>query len=324
MRLNERENNMYTKEQQELLEKVEEFKARENLSQNEAGRIIGVSGSTLSQIKNGTYKADPQEIFNKIAKYFEVKEKAKLTYSVVEYAPTSISEQIYNVISVCQVKGGLAVVVGDAGIGKSKAIQKFTTDNPTSSFSITVNPCFSNIKSMLKLIANTIGAVPKRSSDELWLSIVDKLTDGTVLIFDEAQHLNMKTIEVLRSFSDYFNDRHQTLGICFVGNIETIERFGSKKAEFAQIANRTKQSLLFCKSDITHDDIKKIFPILEAENMVKEIDFLYRITQTEQALRGAINLFSNAYDNENFTYEGLVAMAKYMDIAIPEKDKGTK
>lgn len=324
MRLNERENNMYTQEQLELLEKVEKLKVEEKLSQNEAGRIIGVSGSTLSQIKNGNYGADPQGIFDIIEKYFEVKEKAKLTYSVVEYAPTSISEQIYNVIGVCQIKGGLAVVVGDAGIGKSKAIQKFTADNPTSSFSITVNPCFSNIKSMLKLIANTIGAVPKRSSDELWLSIVDKLTDGTVLIFDEAQHLNMKTIEVLRSFSDYFNDRNQTLGICFVGNIETIERFGSKKAEFAQIANRTKQSLLFCKSDITHDDIKKIFPILEAENMDKEIDFLHRITQTEQALRGAINLFSNAYDNENITYEGLVAMAKFMDIAIPEKDRGTK
>lgn len=324
MQPNERGNNMYTEKQLELLEKVEKFKAEEELSQNEAGRIIGVSGSTLSQIKNGTYRADPQGIFDIIEKYFEVKEKAKLTYSAVEYAPTGISEQIYNVIGICQVKGGLSVVVGDAGIGKSKAIQKFTADNPTSSFSITVNPCFSNIKSMLKLIANTIGAVPKRSSDELWLSIADKLTDGTVLIFDEAQHLNMKTIEVLRSFSDYFNDRHQILGICFVGNIETIERFGSKKAEFAQIANRTKQSLVFCKSDITHDDIKKIFPILEAGNMEKEIDFLHRITQTEQALRGAINLFSNAYDNENFTYEGLVAMAKFMDIAIPEKDRGTK
>lgn len=315
---------MYTEKQQELLEKVEEFKKRNNYSQNEAGRIIGVSGSTLSQIKSGTYKADPQGIFDIIEKYFEVKEKAKLTYSAVDYAPTNISENIYDVISLCQVKGGLAVVVGDAGIGKSKAIQKFTADNPTSSFSITVNPCFSNIKSMLKLIANTIGAVLKRSSDELWISIVDKLTDGTVLIFDEAQHLNMKTIEVLRSFSDYFNDRHQTLGICFVGNIETIERFGSKKAEFAQIANRTKQSVVFCKADITHDDIKKIFPILDAGNMEKEIDYLYKVTQTEQALRGAINLFSNAYDNENFTYEGLVAMAKFMDIVIPEKDRGAK
>ena len=302
---------------------MEVLQKEKNLPQNGVAEFIGVSKTALSQARTGKLEK-PQRFFDTLARYFNVKEKAKLTYSEVEYAPTSVSEQVYDVISLCQVKGGLAVIVGDAGIGKSKAIQKFTADNPTSSFSITVNPCFSNIKSMLKLIASTIGAVPKRSSDELWLSIADKLTDGTVLVFDEAQHLNMKTIEVLRSFSDYFNDRHQTLGICFVGNIETIERFGSKKAEFAQIANRTKQSLVFCKSDITHDDIKKIFPILEAENMEKEIDFLHRITQTEQALRGAINLFSNAYDNENITYEGLVAMAKFMDIVIPEQDRGAK
>lgn len=315
---------MYTQEQLALLEKIEELKAKENLSQNEIAKRIGTTGTTLSQLKNGKYQADPKSVFSLIENYFTIKEKAQLSFIEAEYVPTNVSEQIYNVISICQIKGGLAVVVGDAGIGKSKAIQKFTTDNPTSSFSITVNPCFSNIKSMLRLIANTIGAVEKRSIDELWLSIVDKLTDGTVLVFDEAQHLNMKTIEVLRSFSDYFNDRHQTLGICFIGNIETIERFGSKKAEFAQIANRTKQSVVFCKSDINHDDIRKIFPILEANQMEKEIDFLYKVTQTEQALRGAINLFSNAYDNENYTYEGLIAMAKSMDIIVPEKEKNSK
>ena len=45
-----------------------------------------------------------------------------------------------------------------------------------------------------------------------------------------------------------------------------------------------------------------------------EIDFLWRISQTKQAVRGAVNLFSNAYDNDNYTYQGLVAMAKYMDM----------
>ena len=50
------------------------------------------------------------------------------------------------------------------------------------------------------------------------------------------------------------------------------------------------------------------------ENMNAEIDFLLQIARTPQALRGAINLFSNAYDNENYTYAGLVAMAKLMGL----------
>ena len=101
-----------------------------------------------------------------------------------------------------------------------------------------------------------------------------------------------------------------------IGNLETVTRMGGKKAEFAQIANRTKQRKIYRNTDIQREDICKLFPILEVENMNAEIDFLLRIARTPQAIRGAINLFSNAYDNENYTYAGLVAMAQFMDMEV--------
>lgn len=307
---------MYTDEQLELLEKVEVLKKEKNLSQNAVGQLIGVSGTALSQIKNGKYNANPQKIFDTLAGYFGVKERAELTYTEVEYAPTTISRQIYSVIANCQSKGGLAVACGDAGIGKTKAAQKFVADNPSNSFLITINPCLNNAKSLLETIADRIGAVQEKSVNKLWISIANKLSDGTVLIFDESQHLTTKAIEILRSFSDYFGDKGQTLGICFIGNLETVTRMGGKKAEFAQISNRTKQRKIYRNTEIQRDDICKLFPILEAENMNAEIDYLLRISRTPQALRGAINLFSNAYDNENYTYAGLVAMAQFMDMEV--------
>ena len=82
------------------------------------------------------------------------------------------------------------------------------------------------------------------------------------MIFDEAQHLPPTTIEVLRSFSDYFADNGQTLGICFVGNPETVDRYSSKRAEFAQIANRTKQKKIYTQEEIKRDDIVKLFPYI--------------------------------------------------------------
>ncbi|MDE5583688.1 MAG: AAA family ATPase, partial [Ruminococcus sp.] len=251
---------MYTQQQQELLDKVEALQKEKNLSQNAVGQLIGVSGTALSQIRNGKYNASPQKIFDILEQYFGVKEKAKLTYSEVRYAPTSISEQIYDIISVCQVKGGLAVACGDAGIGKTKAARKFVADNPSNSFLITINPCLNNAKSLLETIADRIGAVQERTINKLWFSIANKLADGTVLILDESQHLTTKAIEILRSFSDYFNDREQTLGICFIGNLETVTRIGSKKAEFAQISNRAKQNKVYRSNEIQRDDICKLFP----------------------------------------------------------------
>ena len=307
---------MYTAEQNELLAKVEALKQEKRISQNEVGKLMGISGTALSQIKNGKSPADPQSVFDIIAEYFGVKEKAKLTYTEIDYAPTNISTQIYDIIGVCQVKGGLAVAAGDAGIGKTKAARQFVKDHPANSILITIS--LTSIKSLLKVIAERIGAVPERSRDELWLAIAKKLSDGMIMIFDEAQHLTLKDIEVLRSFSDYLNDKGQTLGICFIGNVDTVARIGSKKAEFAQIANRTKQRKMYTKDQIERDDIKKLFPILVSENKEREITFLHQVSQTTQALRGVINLFSNAYDNENYSYNGLVAMAQFMDIEYRE------
>lgn len=305
----------YTSEQMELLSKVEQLQQEKNISQNEAGKLIGISGTALSQLKSGKYPANPQKLFDAMARYFGVKERARLTYSEIPYVPTSISSQIYDIIGACQVKGGLAIAAGDAGIGKTKVAQKFVQDNPSNSVLITINPCLTSMKSILKLVAEKVGAAPERSCDELWFSITKKLSDSMVLIFDESQHLTIKGIETLRSFSDYFSDKGQTLGICFIGNPETVIHM-SRRAEFAQISNRTKQRKIYTRDLIQRDDIKKLFPILAEEHREKEIDLLYVIAQTPQAIRGAINVFSNAYDNEDYSYSGLIAMAKFMDIAV--------
>lgn len=281
-------------------------------SQNKACKKIGLSPSVWSAIKKGEYTGNIDGIFNKVKDYFGIKEMAQQTYFEVEYADTFISHQIYEIIRICQVKGGLAIACGDAGIGKTKAIKQYIKEHSSNSIMITVNPCISSIKSILKVLAERLGATVERSKDALWLSIANKLRDGMILIFDEAQHLTLQTIEVLRSFSDYFADKGQTLGIIFIGNTETVGRMGSKKAQFAQIINRTKQTKMYSVTEIQRNDIKLLFPLIADCDM--EVDFLLKIAQTKQGLRGAVNLFSNAYDNENYTYAGLIAMAKFMDM----------
>jgi len=306
----------YTERQKMLLQKVDALQQEKNLSQNGLGELLGISGSALSQVRNGKYNANPQRIFDMLESYFGVKEQTCLTYQEISYADTTISSEIYDIIGVCQAKGGLAIAAGDAGIGKTKAAQHYVALHPNNSILITVNPCLTSIKAVLKMMAEKLNVQTERSRDALWYAVAQKLKDGMVLIFDESQHLTLKTVEVLRSFSDYFQDRGQTLGICFVGNLDTVTRLGSKKAEFAQIANRTKQRKIYVRDQIQRADIVKLFPILQAENREKEIGFLLQVAKTPQALRGAINLFSNAYDNEDYSYAGLDAMAKFMDMEV--------
>lgn len=311
----------YTEEQRRIIDRLEEF-IREYPSQNEAAAVLGISPQILTPLRKGTYKGTVDKYLNKLAAYFNIKSGLGNTYREIDYVETSISKKVYDTIRICHIKGGLAVYAGDAGIGKTKAAQKYVRDNPDSAVYLSVNPCLTSIKSTLKLLANKLGAVCASTLDELWGNIVNKLSDGMVLIFDEAQHLPIKTIETLRSFSDYFRDNGQTLGIIFIGNHETARRLGTnKKADFAQIRNRTKQTRVCTVKQIKREDICLLFPILENENMEAEIDFLWRISQTQQAIRGAVNLFSNAYDNnKQYDFKGLVSMAKFMELDLTGLD----
>ena len=95
--------------------------------------------------------------------------------------------------------------------------------------------------------------------------------------------------------------------------------FGEIKKELGKIVKDYSEILQIHGFYVDKNKSNVYFDVIidfEAENKEKEIDFLYHISQTPEALRGVVNLFSNAYDNDNYTYEGLVAMAKYMDIAV--------
>lgn len=283
-------------------------------SQNKAGERTGISSATISAIKSGNYKGNVTNQLNRLIDYFETKEEAADTYTQNGYVKTSVSNSVYNILKNCHLKGGLAISCGDAGIGKTQAAKEYAKDHPNNCIYISVNPCIKSAKAVMKLIGNNLN-VSANSLDEMWLSIASKLNDGMVIIIDEAQHLGIKTIETLRSFTDYFDSKNQTLGICFIGNQETVTRLGGKqKAEFAQIRNRTKQTKIYTTKQITKKDMELLFPALVGKE--SELEFMLKIAHSQQAVRGAVNLFSNAKDNDNITLKGLVAMAKFMDMEV--------
>jgi DNA transposition AAA+ family ATPase len=287
-------------------------------SQNKACGMVGISAAIISPLRNGKYAGDADAQFAKLISYFEVKEEAAASPAshilIREYVPTSVSRQVYDVIRNCQLKGGLAIACGDAGIGKTKAAKQFVREHANDAIYIALNPCFRNIKSLLQLLCNRLN-VTERTIDQMWMGLANKLRDGMVIIVDEAQHLPIKTLEALRALADDFAERGQTLGICFVGNLETVNNFGGKKrAEFAQISNRTRQKKVYTTAHIKRDDIRMLFP--ELKDQEQQVDFLLQIARSTQAIRGAVNLYVNAVDNDNTSYEGLVAMAKHMEIAV--------
>lgn len=283
-------------------------------SQSKAASALGWSTAALSTYLSGNYKGNLENIEKSLQEAFGTKNAAEqLKSNEVDdiYQPTSISEDVYKTIRLCHLKGGLAIECGDAGIGKTMACRHYAEQYPSSAIYVTVNPCLVTLSAFLKLLCRVMKIQTSGRKDEMWLRLADSFSgERKVLIIDEAQHLPIKTIEAIRAFFD----NNPMLGICLVGNIETVTNTGRSKEAFAQIRNRTKLTQVRHTSAIRSGDIVMLFPALAQDQ--KAVELILGIARSEQGIRGAMNVFSNAVDNDNITYEGLFAMAKDMRLKV--------
>lgn len=311
----------------DLQARVAQYISKSGISQAKAAPLMGVSQTTLSQWRNSKYdNGNIEEVESKLTEFFKlqdehqaVAEKA-LQFSPTEgYIPTSISEDIYKLIRYCQIGKGLFIAHGDAGIGKTEAAGKFKHDNPNATIYIKATPATSSLREVLRMLARELKVPDTLRSGDLSLAVEAKLLDTKKLvIIDEAQHLCYKALEQITRWTDPDIDTRQSnIAIVLMGNTEIYNKMvGRQEAQFAQQFSRVKMNKRYRTTSITKDDIGLLFPLLKEENLSKQHDFLFRISQSKWGIRGAVNLYNNAVNNETISYEGLLSMAREMGIGV--------
>lgn len=309
-----------------IKERLEAYMKESGLSQAKIAPLIGVSMTALSQYRNGIYKGDVKAVESKIEEYMETveeqqaqEEKAQPYKAVEDYIPTSVSEDIYRMIRYAQVNGGIAIAHGDAGIGKTKAAQKYVRENPTQAIYLEMSPVAGTLGNMLRLFARTLKLPESRNKMELMLSIREKL-EGTnkVIIIDEAQHLKLSALEQIRTLADPNSiTGTKGVGIVLIGNTEVYSKMkGKQEAQFAQLFSRIKMSRYYSTSNVTDDDVEKLFPVLKKQGMKKELGFLKGICKSKWGIRGATNVYDNSINNDDVSVKGLYAMARTLGIEV--------
>ncbi len=301
-----------THDEIEMREWANQFMAENNMTQAALARQLGYPNpSALNQFLKGSYPS-PATFVRKLSELRTISSASKPLHSFGGYVPLSISEDIYQTIRAIHLKGGLAVECGDPGIGKTMAGRKYASDYANNSVLVTVNPSFATKKNFFKMLCRAC-RLPEGPLDEMWYTCVNYFRSGgalKVLIIDEAQHLPAKVIDHIRSMADEVS----TLGIVFLGNRRLSETMGGRQQlDYAQLISRTKIRRMRTTAQITLEDAQMLFPEIKEGHALK---FILSVAQSQQGLRGASNLYSNALDREDTTFEGLVAMAKHMQMLV--------
>ena len=203
---------------------------------------------------------------------------------------------------------GIVVSDGDAGIGKTKAATKFLRDNPATAIYISTTPSTSSVRSLLRMIARALKISENQRTEDLSISIRERLrSSDNVLIIDEAQNLKFMALEEIRGWVDEDPITGKPgIGIALIGNDEVYNKMlGRQEAIFSQQFNRTKLHGRYRATNVTQEDVEKLFPSLVEKGMTPELTYLYNVGHSKWGVRGMVNVFTAAANNQDVSLEGL-------------------
>lgn len=220
---------------QKIRESLKDFlKNNENLvSAKKIGFEIGYSAGAISQFLNDKYVGDSEKLSDTIEKYLEEQKDKKLNTSTrLHTVKTNSLQEVFKVAHHAKRRKKLCVVTGVPGTGKSRAVEEYEKR-----FSgviriecvpnITPKPLFESLHEKLKLSAS--GTVYS-----MFLEAKDRLIGTNILlIFDEAEQLPKKCLELIRRLGDLTE-----IGILLVGTKQLIRNLRGKKGEYAQLYSR--------------------------------------------------------------------------------------
>lgn len=267
---------------------VQTYMGESGKSQKQIAREIAVSPAALSQFLDGIYMGDNAGIADKLQGWLALEAKRN---TKKEHSQMSLDvENTKTVLYVCEyahTKNDITLIFGDAGAGKTTALEHYRDKN-AGVIMITANACTTSATSILKMLCEETGRNITGRKDTIMNELV-KFFKGTnrLIIIDEADHLTLSALQTIRNLNDMAK-----VGIVLSGNNKIFLQMigGAKSSEFQQLRTRiTLRRKLTNK--YTKNELKHIFPALPEDCLT----FVALLSEKE-SLRTAKKIVELTYD----------------------------
>jgi DNA transposition AAA+ family ATPase len=213
-------------------------KAETNMSWSQLAASSGTKTGTLSQFGGGTYKGDNQNLADIVFRYRQnltVQSQLKIEApEIPDYFETKTSKELMRLLSWAQ-RGRMTFCAGGPGIGKTITAQQYRA-SVSNVFLVTMLKSINTVPRLGLAVMRAMGDTTARAGNLLTGQILSKLRGSEgLLIFDDAQILNIDQVEEIRGWYDTTG-----IGVAFLGNEQVVARMegGTRKAEFAQLYSR--------------------------------------------------------------------------------------
>jgi DNA transposition AAA+ family ATPase len=205
---------------------------KKRISQAKAAQALGYSSGVISAYKSRTYNGAVKNLEDKIEAWLK-REARRLEKVDIPTAETSVMDQVRKAATIAQDDADIAVIVGDAGTGKTTALRRYEAESH-SAFLIEVDPSFTK-NTLVNEIARALGVDAKGGMTVVIGRIVETLKErDAVLIIDEADYLSDSSLELVRRI---INDKART-GIVLAGLPRLEYKLRNLRNDHEQLASR--------------------------------------------------------------------------------------
>jgi len=258
-----------------IKEKFEETMTKYAVSQNRAAKDIGYSSPVLSDWRNNKYTGDTENLEKCIVAWIARLEQAHARKKV-PVIETDQLRKIVNAISLAHAEADIALVVDDAGSGKTTAARRYAEQNPRTTVLVEVVEGM-NRKILTQEIAKQLGLDTYRVSHQALIQAVSAaLADrNMVVILDEADNLRDDALEFSRRL---VNDLGRS-GLVLIGLPRLTGVIQNLRNDHRQLESRIGVYLPL--SGLTKKDAKKIAKSVWEDIEDEVVDAIYRISKTD-------------------------------------------
>ena len=231
----------------ELLQRLTAIQEQYELTDSALCAKIGLTPQELQQLRRD--RTLPAVSVNLVTRFVEMME--------ANIYPTKLLTTMEKIFTATYKELAISVIGSVSGAGKTLAAERYANENPFATYIYVpqiVSPRYLLTMICQKLGLPSLGLSIQQMYEQIAASLAE---EKRLLIFDEADRLNVKMFEILR---DVWHDRKGNLGIAFVGDenlMNKIKRPGTLRENLIRLMRRVKYNEII--DPLHSEDVRMVF-----------------------------------------------------------------
>jgi len=180
---------------------IEDFMRKEGLSNSAVAKLMDVSSAALSQWRRHVYTGDNRRMAHLVAQFLEIQKERAAAPKSLPFKLTRAAAMVFDAVRTAHVMNEFCIIISRAGYGKTEAIQQYARQHEN--VIVIEGRTTQQTHALLYELGQKLGVNIRNSSDMIFRRVVAKLQiSPKIIIFDEAQLYNYRTLEIIRRIHD--------------------------------------------------------------------------------------------------------------------------